>query len=58
MIDDAVDQPEVYAKVEWFARYWNDEVATAASPGDGTRIPPLRLAGSEGRGATLPFRSR
>lgn len=45
MIDDAVDQPDVYGKVERFARYWNDEVATsgggrknrAADPAASTR---------------------
>lgn len=55
-LDRMVDQPEVYAKIEWFARYWNQEVAT--SPGaHATRIGPIRLAGQEERGPVLPFRA-
>ena len=57
MVDDTVDQPEVYAKVEWFARYWNAEVATPGAASTATLIPPVRLAGMEERGPTLPFRT-
>lgn len=57
MIDDAVDQPDIYAKVEWFARYWNAEVATPNAALTATLIPPVRLAGMEERGAMLPFRA-
>lgn len=56
LLDQTVDQPEIYAKFEWFARYWNSEVATKAD-GTPTIIDPLLLAGQEPRGLTLPFRS-
>lgn len=57
MLDQAVEQPEVYSKVEWFARYWNDEVATSPSNGQPTIVGRVRLAGEEEGGPTLPFRA-
>ena len=57
MIDSTVDQPEVYAKIEWFARYWNAEVATPPPGMTDTLVGPVLLAGQEARGPTLPFRA-
>jgi hypothetical protein len=56
MLDDAVDRPEIYAKVEWFARYWNAEVATPVHDSIPAIIGSIRLAGDEERGPILPFR--
>lgn len=56
-LDRTLDQPDVYAKIDWFARYWNDEVATHPDPGATPVIGPLLVAGMEPRTAPLPFRS-
>jgi hypothetical protein len=55
-LDTTLDQPDVYAKVEWFARYWNAEVATHPDPNGIAVIGPVILAGDELRSAPLPFR--
>lgn len=56
-LDRTLDQPDVYAKVEWFARYWNAEVATHPDPDAEPVIGPIRLAGMGTRVVPLPFRS-
>jgi hypothetical protein len=56
-VDETLDQPDVYAKVDWFARYWNSEVATPRSDGQQPVIGPIRLAGQEPRTTPLPFRA-
>lgn len=53
-LDRTLDQPDVYAKLEWFALYWNAEVvALAPEP----LIGFIRLAGMEALTAPLPFRT-
>lgn len=56
-LDRTLDQPDVYAKVEWFARYWNAEVATHPNADAEPVIGSIRLAGMEPRTTPLPFRS-
>jgi hypothetical protein len=56
-LDATVDQPDVYAKIEWMARYWNREVAEHPVPNAVPVIGPLTPAGAEHRTAPLPFRS-
>lgn len=56
-LDQTLDQPDVYAKIEWFARYWNAEVALNLDPTANPVIAPLILAGMETRRAPSPFRS-
>ncbi|KQT60578.1 MULTISPECIES: hypothetical protein [unclassified Aureimonas] len=56
-LDRTLDQPEIYAKVEWFARYWNEVVAKHPDPAITPVIGELRLAGMETRHGALPFRS-
>jgi hypothetical protein len=55
-IDTTLDQPDIYAKVDWLARYWNAEVALA-----GGRPEPalgwVALAGQEPRTTPLPFKA-
>ncbi|MFE1602310.1 hypothetical protein [Methylobacterium sp. ID0610] len=56
-LDLTLDQPDVYAKVEWLARYWNAEVARHPDPNVEPAIGPISLAGQEVRVPPLPFRS-
>jgi len=56
-LDRTLDQPDVYAKIEWLARYWNAEVATHADASATPVIGPVNLAGAEPRATPLPFRS-
>ncbi len=56
-LEQTLEHPDVYAKFEWFARYWNAEVATPVGLGSEYTLEPLRLAGMEPRGKPYPFRS-
>lgn len=56
-LDRTIEQPDVYAKIEWFARYWNSEVARHADPSVEPVIGAITLAGAEPRVSPLPFRS-
>ncbi len=56
-LDRTLDQPDVYAKIDWLARYWNAEVATHPDPNAAPVIGPVNLAGAEPRTTPLPFRS-
>jgi hypothetical protein len=56
-LDETLDQPDVYAKVAWFARYWNREVAAPRSDGQQPVLGPVNLAGQEPRTTPLPFRT-
>lgn len=56
-VDDTLDQPEVYAKIEWLARYWNAEVASPRADGKSPLLGSIRLAGQEPRTTPLPFRT-
>lgn len=56
-LDRTLEQPDVYAKIEWLARYWNAEVATHPDPAAMPVIGPVKLAGTEMRAPPLPFRS-
>jgi hypothetical protein len=56
-LDQTVDQPDVYAKIEWFAHYWNAEVASHPDQNAEPVIGPIRLAGMEPRSTPLPFRT-
>ncbi|WP_112311431.1 hypothetical protein [Pseudogemmobacter bohemicus] len=55
--DRTIDQPDVYAKLEWFARYWNAEVSTHPDPTAIPVIGSINVAGTELRDTRLPFRS-
>jgi class 3 adenylate cyclase len=56
-IDGTLDQPDVYAKIEWLARYWNAEVAFPRVDGKSPVLGSIRLAGQEPRTTPLPFRT-
>jgi len=56
-LDSTLEQPDVYAKLEWLAHYWNDEIATHPDPTATPVIGPVKLAGTESRSTPLPFRS-
>lgn len=55
-LDRTLDQPDVYTKIEWLARYWNAEVATHPDPAATPVIGSVHLAGAEPRETPLPFR--
>ncbi len=44
-IDSTLDQPDVYAKLEWFAKFWNREVAFPFEDGSEPVIGPIKVAG-------------
>lgn len=56
-LDRTLDQPDVYTKIEWLARFWNSEVATHPDPTAEPVIGGIRLAGAEARSTPLPFRT-
>lgn len=56
-IDETLDQPDIYAKVDWLARYWNAEVVSNRNDGQSPVLGPIRLAGQEPRTTLLPFRN-
>ncbi len=56
-LDQALEQPGVYAKLEWLANYWNAEVASHPDPSAEPVIGPIKLAGMESRIAAFPFRA-
>jgi hypothetical protein len=55
--DCTLDQPDVYAEIDWLARYWNAEVAPPRSDGKISVLGPILLAGQEPRTTPLPFRT-
>lgn len=55
-VDETLDQPDIYAKVEWIARYWNAEVV-GLSTQENPALGPITLAGQEMRASALPFLS-
>jgi hypothetical protein len=56
-LDDTLDQPDVYAKIAWLARYWDGEVASPRADGKSPVLDSIRLAGQEPRTTPLPFRT-
>lgn len=56
-IDSTLDRPDVYAKVEWLARFWNEEVVAVPDGSPPPLIGPVILAGMEARGPGIPFRA-
>ncbi len=56
-IDETLDQPDIYSKVDWLAQYWNVEVAAPRADGLDPALGPIRLAGQEPRTTPLPFRT-
>ena len=56
-IDTTLDRPDIYAKIEWLARYWNDEVASDPNHAPQAKLGPITLAGITPGGQTLPFRA-
>jgi hypothetical protein len=56
-VDSTVEQPDIYRKVEWLARYWNLEVAAHPEEARGERLGPILLAGQEMRTTPLPFQA-
>lgn len=57
MIDTTLDKPDVYAKIEWLAEYWNTEVSPPTNYDFHRLIDPISLAGREPRYGALPFRT-
>jgi hypothetical protein len=47
-VDETLEQPDVYVKVEWIARYWNKEVVGLLRVGDNS-LGHVFLAGEEPR---------
>lgn len=56
-IDETLDQPDIYAKVDWLARYWNSEVAALLPNGEEPALGLVKLAGQKPRMSMLPFRA-
>jgi hypothetical protein len=56
-LDTTLDKPEIYAKIEWLARYWNTEVSPPMDDDCQRPIGTVSLAGMEPRAASLPFRT-
>lgn len=56
-VDNTLDQPDVYSKIEWLARYWNSEVCPLYDEAHGYMIQPIVLAGSALPSMVLPFRT-
>ena len=56
-IDTTLEQPDIYAKIEWFARYWNSEVAPEPNHASEVKIGPIILPSVAAGGPTLPFRA-
>lgn len=56
-IEETLDQPEIYAKLKWFALYWNKEVADHALAGNPSLIPHIVLPGTGPSPMRLPFQA-
>ncbi|MCR9077838.1 MAG: hypothetical protein NXH78_01955 [Hyphomonadaceae bacterium] len=54
-IDDAIENPAIYAKAKWFAQYWNDAVVNRNIEAD-LFLKSIALAGSSNTTSPLPFR--
>jgi hypothetical protein len=55
-IDTTLDSPEIYAKLEWLARYWNT-VVTCGRDSKALAVGGVVLAGETPSGSPLPFRT-
>ena len=56
-IDTTIERPDIYAKIEWFAQYWNSEVAPEPNHASEVKIGPIILPGVAAGGPTLPLRA-
>jgi hypothetical protein len=57
-LDETLDAPDVYDKVSWLGRYWNDTVVRNTVNFADAAFGPVILAGQQPRSPTLPFRHR
>lgn len=55
-IDTTLESPEIYAKAEWMARYWN-KVVTCGRDSNSLAVGKVVLAGETPPGSPLPFRT-
>jgi hypothetical protein len=46
-MDETVEQPDIYAKIEWLALYWNREVVGLQRAGDDPLLGRIFLAGQK-----------
>lgn len=56
-IEETLDEPDVYAKLKWFALYWNKEVADHPEAGNPSLIPHIVLPGAGPTPVRLPFQA-
>jgi hypothetical protein len=46
-MDETLEQPDIYAKIEWLALYWNREVVGLQRVGDNPLLGRIFLAGQK-----------
>lgn len=56
-VGSTLETPDVYAKVDWLGRYWNNEVVGSGRASNSSTLGPIILAGQEPRETQLPFRT-
>jgi hypothetical protein len=55
-LNDAMDRPQHFEKIKWFADYWNRTVCAGGVPEDRWLAPIVVAGGFDNRVGTLPFR--